>query len=125
MPVTQAALEASWSCYTEDQPIYHGTRMDALEEICQHGIKPMQRSHVHLSRGLTSKTGKRAMVAIMLQICPRIMRQHEQAIYYSSNDVLLARYVPPSALLGFVPMTKKARRNRLQLQQLLADIQPP
>ncbi len=111
-PVTCDALERSWVQYKGDAPVWHGTSLEALGSIKSTGISAQRRTHVHLSEGLHSRTGKRAGVAVMLEVCPVKMRAAGLGIFRSPNGVLLARRVPPACITGAVPMTRKAQERR-------------
>lgn len=112
VPVTLEALEASWSPYAGAGPIWHGTRIDAVDSIAREGILPVKRTHVHLSAALDSKTGKRAGVAVMLQIDPVALSDAGYPVFQSSNGVLLTRAVPADCVTGLKTMTRRAHAQR-------------
>ena len=105
MPVTQAALEASWERIEPRGLIYHGTQLKALPEILAKGLLPMGRTHVHLAASPTSRVGKRANVAVLLHIDPARL----SGLWRSPNGVVLARAVPPEAIVEVEPVTARAK----------------
>ncbi len=118
MPVTCAALEASWEPHEGDAPVFHGTRLAALAGIAREGILPGERTHVHLAEAIDSTVGKRAAVDVMLAVSPARLRDQGLGLYRSPNGVLLARHVPPAAILAVVPMVERARRQEHHLRGL-------
>src|SRR5262249_56601830 len=98
MPVTLDALEASWTLFTEDLPIFHGTNKDAVASIRDKGLLPGARTHVHLARTRDSKVGKRANVSVLVEVSPARVRAHDLTLYESPNGVILARHVPPDCI---------------------------
>lgn len=100
-PVTVEGLEASWLRVTDRvEPLWHGTRRDAVAAIRATGLLPMDRTHVHLAGARDDKVGKRAGVQVLVQVCPVRLAEAGQALFRSPNGVWLARGVPPSALLA-------------------------
>src|SRR5690606_28115742 len=87
MPVTQQALEASWSVYDGPDSLWHGTNTGALVGIGSEGILPGKRSHVHLAKEIDSRVGKRANVAVMLEVSASRLRGQGQELFVSSNGV--------------------------------------
>ena len=108
-PVTRDALEASWAVYQGDDIIWHGTSVAALDGIASLGILPADRSHVHLAASASSRVGKRANVAVMLQVSVAGLRRLGREVFVSPNGVVLARDVPAAAIVGLVAQTHKAR----------------
>jgi putative RNA 2'-phosphotransferase len=117
-PVTLEALERSWARYEGDAPIWHGTGIEPLPQIAREGLLPIARTHVHLADGLESRTGKRAGVAVMLEISPRRMAQAGVGLFVSPNGVVLARQVPPGCITGLQAMTQRARAQEAALRAL-------
>lgn len=113
--VTPEALEGSWTVYTGDDSVWHGTDLDALESIARDGIQPVGRTHVHLAPEMNSKVGLRGTVDVMLEISPMRMRAAGLNLYVASNGVLLAREVPAACIVGLHPMTKRAQDAQSQL----------
>ncbi len=109
--VAADTLEASWTEYTSDAPIWHGTRIDVLAAVAREGLRPQRRTHVHLAPTLTSVVGKRAQVDVMLEVDTPRLRRAGQTIYAAPNGVILVRYVPAHALVAIHPMTARARAN--------------
>jgi putative RNA 2'-phosphotransferase len=100
MPVTLEALEASWSPWTGEASLWHGTNRAVLELIRAEGLTAQRRTHVHLAAARDAKVGKRANVQVLLEIDPARLRAAELGIFESPNGVILARRVPPEAITG-------------------------
>jgi putative RNA 2'-phosphotransferase len=120
MPVTPEALEASWARWEGEGPVWHGTRIAALAGIAREGLLPGERTHVHLAEALDSTVGKRANVDVMLEVSPARLAALGYGLFVSPNGVLLARAVPPSAIVGVRAMTDRARRQGDSLRALFA-----
>jgi putative RNA 2'-phosphotransferase len=118
MPVTREALEGSWEPFGEEGPVWHGTRIAALAGIAREGILPGDRTHVHLAEALDSTVGKRANVDVMLEVSPPRLHAAGLDLFVSPNGVLLAREVPPSAIVGLRAMTERARRQEPVLRAM-------
>jgi putative RNA 2'-phosphotransferase len=119
MPVTRKALERSWDVYAGDDTVWHGTNVNALVGISSEGIVPGRRSHVHLAAELDSTVGKRANVAVMLEISAKALRSRGYELFVSKNGVVLTRLVPPSCIRGLRAMTRTARKQEATLRRLL------
>ncbi|MCA9567770.1 MAG: RNA 2'-phosphotransferase [Myxococcales bacterium] len=117
MPVTQEALEASWDPWTGDGPIVHGTSVAAAHTILAEGIRAMARTHVHLASDESSKVGKRAAVAVLLDIDPTRI----DGVWVSENGVILAREVPAHAIVGVRGATKNGRAAEAELRARLSQ----
>jgi putative RNA 2'-phosphotransferase len=102
------ALERSWQPHSGDTSLWHGTSRDAIEGIATEGIRPIARTHVHLADDPTSKVGKRAAVAWLLEVDPVRMRAGGHAIFVAPNGVVLTRVVPPGCIVGARAMTRRA-----------------
>lgn len=119
MPVTLDALEASWSRFEGDAPVWHGTRIAALAGIAHEGILAGERTHVHLAETTNSVVGKRADVDVMLEVLPARLAAQGIDIFMSPNGVILTRWVPPPAIVGLRCMTDRARQKSESLRALL------
>jgi putative RNA 2'-phosphotransferase len=102
MPVTQEALEASWARHTGDGPIFHGTRLEALDGIRRDGIVRGDLTHVHLAASPSSRVGKRHNVAVLLEVAPALLRQAGHGVFRSHNGVILTRHVPPWCIVDMM-----------------------
>jgi putative RNA 2'-phosphotransferase len=108
-PVVDAdAIEASWTEYREDAPIFHGTSLTAAEAIATSGIHAGQRSHVHLAASVDATVGKRAKLDLLLLVDPVRLRAAGLPVYRAPNGVLLTRLVPVTAIVGVHP-TRRLR----------------
>lgn len=121
MPVTAEALEASWERWAGEGPVWHGTRIAALASIAREGILPGERTHVHLAEALDSTVGKRANVEVMLEVSPARLQARGIGVFVSPNGVLLARAVPPEAIVGLRAMTDRGRRQGEALRALFGQ----
>lgn len=113
MPVTQEALEASWTKFDRDDSLWHGTQPDAIESIAREGLLRGARSHVHLAESRDSSVGKRANIGVLLKISPAMLRAARQTLFRNSNGVILCRHVPPECIVGTHPLTSERGRTRL------------
>ncbi len=116
--VTVEGLEASWKPLPSDGPIWHGTRVDVLEAIAREGIRPIARTHVHCAPALKSVVGKRAQVAVMLELSVPRLREAGFEVFEAPNGVVLVRHVPPGCIVGINAMSKRARALKPQLDAL-------
>ena len=100
MPVTQDALEASWSLYQNgDDLIWHATQPRCVDSILDQGILRGGRTHVHLASSVYSRVGKRVGAPILMEVSVKLLRAAHEEVFMSSNGVVLTRYVPPSSIL--------------------------
>ena len=121
MPVTQDALEASWTRFTGTGPIWHGTQVRAAFSILASGILPAARTHVHLAAETDSVVGKRTNVGVMLGVDPQRMSAHGFGVFVSPNGVLLAREVPADCIVEIQCISRKAKacENALRRAQVI------
>lgn len=119
MPVTQEALEASWTVFAGEGSLWHGTRADVIENIAREGILRGGRSHVHLAETRESQVGKRANVSVLLEVSPARLRAAGQTIYKSPNGVILCRHVPPSCIVNLHLMSRRSRKDASTLRATL------
>lgn len=117
--VTREALEASWSAYIGDGSLWHGTTVDATEQIAREGILPITRTHVHCAPSRDSMVGKRAAVALLLEISPIKIREADFNLFIAPNGVVLVRHVPTEAIVGLAALTKKAKQREAELRASL------
>jgi putative RNA 2'-phosphotransferase len=115
------ALEASWREYRGEQTLWHGTTLAAVQLIAREGILPMTRTHVHCAQSLDAIAGKSSNAEVMVAISPSTLGK-SQKVFVAPNGVVLVRYVPAEAIVGFEPQTKRAR---LQLKELRAHLHFP
>jgi putative RNA 2'-phosphotransferase len=95
----EAALER-----TASEPptvLYHGTSPEAAEAIAREGLRPMKRTHVHLSTDLNGarEVGLRKSATPVL-LCVRALDAHAQGhrFYRVDGRVWLADAIPPAFL---------------------------
>ncbi|MGW5050161.1 RNA 2'-phosphotransferase [Actinokineospora sp. NPDC004072] len=80
--------------------LYHGTTAAALETIRAEGLRPMRRTHVHLSPDVATATrvGARHGRPVVLAVAAGAMHADGLPLYRSANGVWLADHVPPGYL---------------------------
>jgi putative RNA 2'-phosphotransferase len=100
MPVTRAALEASWVMLTPSRSLWHGTSVGAVAGIAAGGLLPGRRSHVHLAADADARVGKRTRVDLLLEISPRQLAGHGLCVFRPPNGVLLVRHVPVACIVA-------------------------
>jgi len=118
MPVTQTALEASWEHFDGDDSIWHGTQPKPLVSIAVEGLHPGKRTHVHLAATIDSVVGKRSNVGVMLEVSVAKLRAADIGVFVSPNGVVLARFVPPSCIVGMRTLSKRANKKQHELKAL-------
>lgn len=100
MPVTRAALEATWVMVTPSRSLWHGTSVASVAGIAAGGLLPGRRSHVHLAADADARVGKRARVDLLLEVSPRELAEHGLHIFQAPNGVLLVRHVPVTCIVA-------------------------
>ncbi|MCB9746371.1 MAG: RNA 2'-phosphotransferase [Alphaproteobacteria bacterium] len=118
-PVTVEALEASWTLWEGREPIWHGTVVEAVFGIAKGGIEPRARSHVHLASSVESKVGKRWNTPVLLGADPERVRAAGYPLYASPNGVILARFVPASAIVALQVRSKRAQAAEAEMRAAL------
>jgi putative RNA 2'-phosphotransferase len=98
MPVTRAALEATWRPVRPSDPLWHGTGVASLAPIAARGLHPGRRSHVHLAAAPDSRVGKRARVDLLLGVDPARLAAAGLGVFEAPNGVLLVREVPAACI---------------------------
>lgn len=81
--------------------LYHGTTAAAWETIRQSGLKPMDRTHVHLSADLdTARTVavRRKGPHVLLKVDAGAMSAQGISFFRADNGVWLAETIPPDYL---------------------------
>ena len=87
--------------------LYHGTTTKAWEAIQSTGLKPMDRTHVHLSPDLEAARAvavRRKGPHVLLKVDASAMQAQGFAFFVADNGVWLAHEVPP-AYLSILPET--------------------
>lgn len=88
--------------------LYHGTTASAWQAIRGSGLKPMQRTHVHLS---PDRETARAVAArrkgphVLLKVDSAAMQAQGFAFFMADNGVWLAHEVP-TAFISILPETR-------------------
>jgi putative RNA 2'-phosphotransferase len=119
--VSLDALEASWTQYDGAGPLWHGTNIAAIEGIAREGILPVSRTHVHLAAAVDSQVGKRANVAVLLEVSVGRLRDAGIAAFVSPNGVILVRRVPVDCIVGLVGVTREGRLREAELRALFVS----
>ena len=117
--VSLDALEASWATFVGEGPLWHGTSTTAVEGIAREGIQSITRTHVHLAAATDSHVGKRANVAVLLEVSAARLRAQGIAVFQSPNGVILVRSVPASCIVGLVGVTREGRAREAELRARL------
>ncbi|MFJ9679846.1 RNA 2'-phosphotransferase [Streptomyces sp. NPDC101194] len=80
--------------------LYHGTVGHALDAIRSEGLRPMNRTHVHLSpdRETATRVGARRGRPVVLSVDAGAMHRAGHTFYVSANGVWLTDAVPPAFL---------------------------
>ncbi len=117
--VSLDALEASWAQYEGEASLWHGTSTLAIEGIAREGIQSIARTHVHLAAATDSHVGKRANVAVLLEVSVLRLREQGIAVFQSPNGVVLVRSVPASCIVGLVGVTREGRAREAELRARL------
>lgn len=118
--VDPVALEQSWEVYTGPDSIWHGTRIEALPAIAEAGLLPGDRTHVHLAEAPDSRVGKRAHVAVLLEVSAKALRLAGLHVFRSANGVVLVRRVPPACIVGLRCLSSEAQRSQPELLRLFS-----
>lgn len=118
-PVTQDALEASWTPYTGTESLWIYTGQHAIAAIAKEGVLPNERTHVRLTAGRTSQAPKRLTTAVMLEVSPAALAKAGVKIFEVPNRTLLVRRVPPTAIVGLRARTPAAKAKEKSLRALL------
>jgi len=78
--------------------LYHGTSPEAAKRILKTGLKPMKRKWVHLSPTIeiAKKIGlRKSNRPVILEIDVENARKDGIKFYKATNEVYLAKYIPP------------------------------
>lgn len=80
--------------------LYHGTVGSALDAIRREGLRPMNRTHVHLSpdRETATRVGARRGRPVVLSVDAGALHRAGHTFYVSANGVWLTAAVPPAFL---------------------------
>lgn len=80
--------------------LYHGTVGRVLDAIRSEGLRPMARTHVHLSpdRETATRVGARRGRPVVLSVDAAAMHRAGHTFYVSANGVWLTAAVPPAFL---------------------------
>lgn len=116
VPVTLEALEASWEVHPDTGSLWHGTDPDVVPLIAREGIRPIERTHVHLADATDSRVGKRAGVGVLLEVSIVRLREAGLEVFRSPNGVVLVRHVPPTCITGITALTARARAREGELR---------
>lgn len=117
--VSLDALEASWAVHDGAAPLWHGTNIDAIAGIARAGILPVSRTHVHLAAAVDSQVGKRANVAVLIEVSPARLRAQGLGVFVSPNGVILVRRVPVDCIVGLIGATREGRAREAELRATL------
>lgn len=95
-------VDLGLTAQTPPDQLFHGTVDRFLDSIRQHGLKPGDRHHVHLSpdRKTATAVGGRRGKPVILTVDAQRMHQQGHAFYQSANGVWLTDHVPPEFIQG-------------------------
>ncbi len=84
--------------------VYHGTNRSVLGDILSDGVKRMKRDmvHMHSDQDATVKVAKRHGSDVVILKIDLERVKYSTKIYKSSNDVILAKHIPPSAIVAII-----------------------
>jgi len=85
-----------WDVFVPQSYLYHGTPDFSVDKIMKNSLKPMGRTHVHLSKDIETawNVGKRHGMPIILEIDAVNMFEDGYDFYESKNGVILVKEVP-------------------------------
>lgn len=118
MPIDINALEQSWEIFSGDASIWHGTNLEAVENIATDGILPVKRTHVHLAPSKDSLVGKRHNTPVLLEVSSSRVRKMGIQIFQAQNGVVLARTVPAECIVHAHPISRAALKKAEELKRL-------
>jgi putative RNA 2'-phosphotransferase len=96
-------IESDLATAVPPSQLFHGTASRFVDQILQEGLKPMRRTHVHLSVDLETaiKVGQRHGKPVVLVVDCLAMSQQGHPFFVADNGVWLAHDVPPQYLTRF------------------------
>ncbi len=94
------SVEGAWDEREPPEFLYHGTVEKVLPAIMAHGLRPMQRHHVHLSPHVETarRVGSRRGRPVILRVEAAHWRAAGHRFYLSANGVWLVDHVEPQFL---------------------------
>lgn len=86
-----------WEAFVPMNDLYHGTAEKSVNSILRSGIKPISRTHVHLTENKDTaiKVGSRHGDVVLLLIDAVQMHNDGIKFYKSANGVILVDFVAP------------------------------
>jgi putative RNA 2'-phosphotransferase len=107
------AVELGHAAATPPERLYHGTVARFLPSIAEHGLRPGQRHHVHLSAtpATAIAVGQRRGDAVILTVRAAAMAAAGHRFFVTPNHVWLTDHVAP-AFLEIPPGSPPPRRPR-------------
>jgi putative RNA 2'-phosphotransferase len=93
------AVELALEPRTPPAELYHGTTAKAWEAIREFGLKPMERTHVHLSPDLETAHAvamRRKGPHVLLKVDASALNAAGFSFFTADNGVWLAHEVPPA-----------------------------
>jgi putative RNA 2'-phosphotransferase len=99
--VSDEGLEDSWAPVDpQGLRFYHGTMRRNVPSILLNGIRPMERTHVHLAAEKNSRVGKRYNVDALIEVSGDKLAESGAPVFRAPNGVILTKAVPPSAIIS-------------------------
>jgi putative RNA 2'-phosphotransferase len=97
--VSDEGMEDSWTPVDpQGLHFYHGTMRRNVPSILLNGIRPMERTHVHMAAEKNSSVGKRHNVDALIEVSGDKLAESGIPVFRAPNGVILAKTVPPSAI---------------------------
>lgn len=95
------AVDLDLASLTPPETLFHGTVDRFVPVIAEEGLRPMQRSHVHLSadESTAREVGRRRGAPVVLQVRARLMSESGHDFFRAANGVWLTVSVPPTFLV--------------------------
>lgn len=95
------AVDLDLTPLTPPEILFHGTVERFLPLIVEQGLRPMNRSHVHLSadESTANKVGERRGAPVILQVRALPMSESGHDFFRAANGVWLTATVPPNFLV--------------------------
>lgn len=93
-------IHRDWKEYVPTGVLYHGSSVSSMMKIWQDGLKPMTRTHVHLSKDkqVAFTVGARHGTPLIFSVHADQMYRDGYRFYESANGVILVDSVPPKYL---------------------------
>lgn len=94
------AVDLDWPTQVPPELLYHGTTNRFLPSILKHGLRPMNRHHVHLSPDIATAraVGARRGAPVVLAVRALELHRSGASLLLTGNRVWLTAAVPPGLI---------------------------